>query len=255
MIELNYKVYGQGEALIILHGLFGSLDNWVSHARSLSEDYSVYLLDQRNHGKSPHEDEWTYPAMAEDLYEFMNQQGIYQAHLLGHSMGGKTVMEFSRHYPEMIDKLIVADMTPKQYPPHHTEILETLISLDLSTLDSRRDAKAKLEERISDPSVVQFLLKSLGRDEDKAFRWKFNLQVIYDNYERVLDAISFDEEVDVPSLFIYGGESPYLQEEDKAPIQKVFPQASFHKLEGAGHWVHAEKPLEFLAQIQKYLAS
>ena len=255
MIELNYKVYGQGEALIILHGLFGSLDNWVSHARSLSEEYSVYLIDQRNHGKSPHEDEWNYPVMAEDLYDFMNQQGIYRAHLLGHSMGGKTVMEFSRHYPEMIEKLIVADMTPKQYSPHHTEILETLISLDLSALDSRRDAKAKLEERIDDPSVVQFLLKSLGRNEDKAFRWKFNLQVIYDKYERVLDAIDFDDEVDVPSLFIYGGESPYLQEADKANIQEIFPEASFHKLEGAGHWVHAEKPTEFLAQIQKYLAS
>ncbi|MEL6255906.1 MAG: alpha/beta fold hydrolase [Bacteroidota bacterium] len=255
MIELNYKVYGQGEALIILHGLFGSLDNWVSHARSLSEDYSVFLLDQRNHGKSPHVDEWNYPAMAEDLYDFMNQHGIYQAHLLGHSMGGKTVMEFAKHYPEMIDKLIVADMTHKHYPPHHTEILETLISLDLSKLDSRKEAKSKLEERLDDPSVVQFLLKSLGRNEDKAFRWKFNLQVIYDNYERVLDAIAFEEEVDLPTLFIYGGESTYLQEEDKEPMHEIFPEASFHKLEGAGHWVHAEKPVEFLTQIKKYLAS
>lgn len=255
MIELNYKVYGQGEALIILHGLFGSLDNWVSHARSLAEDYSVYLLDQRNHGKSPHENDWNYPVMAEDLFEFMNQQGIYRAHLLGHSMGGKTVMEFARHYPEMIDKLIVADMTPKQYAPHHTEILETLISLDLSKLESRRDAKVKLEERIQDPSVIQFLLKSLGRDEEKSFRWKFNLQVIYDNYERVLDEIKFEDEVDLPTLFIHGGESPYLQEEDKSPIQEIFPEATFYKLEGAGHWVHAEKPAEFLTQIQKYLAS
>ncbi|MEM6800735.1 MAG: alpha/beta fold hydrolase [Bacteroidota bacterium] len=253
MIELNYKLYGQGPPLLILHGLFGSLDNWVSHARKLSENYTVYLIDQRNHGKSPHVAPWDYPTMAEDLYDFMNKEGIYKSHLLGHSMGGKAVLQFATQYPEMIDKLLVADMTPKAYEPHHTHILESLINIDLESLESRKEAKITLEEKITDPSVVQFLLKSLGRDEGKNFRWKFNLKLIYDNYARVLDIIVIDDEIDTDTLFIYGGKSDYLQEEDKEPIKALFPQASFIKIEDAGHWLHAEKPIEFLTEIQKYL--
>ena len=255
MIELNYKLYGQGPPLLILHGLFGSLDNWVSHARKLSENYTVYLIDQRNHGKSPHAAPWDYPTMAEDLYDFMTQHGIYKSHLLGHSMGGKTLIQFATLYPEMIDKLLIADMTPKAYEPHHTHILESLIQIDLSKLESRKEAKLLLEEKIEDPSVVQFLLKSLGRNDEKNFRWKFNLELIYKNYERVLDKIEIEEEIDTEALFIYGGNSNYLVEGDKQLIQTSFPNATFVRLEGAGHWVHAEKPIEFLTQIQKYLES
>jgi len=254
MIHLNYKVFGQGDPLIILHGLFGSLDNWVSHARNLSENYTVYLVDQRNHGKSPHQDEWNYSVMAEDLYDFLNQQGIYRSHLLGHSMGGKTVMQFATRYPEMVDKLIVADMTPKKYNPHHTEILAAMSSLDLDSILSRKEAEQALIPKIDDQSIVQFLLKSLGRTEDKKFRWKFNFPIINKNYLNVLEAIEFEEEIDSPSLFIYGGNSSYLEEADKKSIPEFFPNASFYKLEGAGHWVHAEKPAEFLATIKKYLA-
>lgn len=185
MIHLNYKVYGQGNPLIILHGLFGSLDNWVSHARILSENYSVYLLDQRNHGKSPHRDEWDYSVMAEDLYDFLNQHGIYKASLLGHSMGGKTVMQFATRYPEMCEKLIIADMAPKDYPPHHDEILAAMNSLDLSQMKSRKEAQEWLSQRLDDAAIIQFLLKSLGRDENKQFRWKFNFRILYENYAHV----------------------------------------------------------------------
>lgn len=255
MIHLNYKVFGQGDPLIILHGLFGSLDNWVSHARKLSENYTVYLIDQRNHGKSPHEEEWDYSVMAEDLYDFLNQQGIYKSHLLGHSMGGKTVMQFATRYPEMVDKLIVADMTPKRYDPHHTEILAAMDSLDLTEIQSRKEAEQILRSKLEDGSIIQFLLKSLGRTEEKGFRWKFNFSVINQNYPKVLAAVEFEEKIEAPSLFIYGANSNYLEEADKESIPEFFPQASFHKLEGAGHWVHAEKPIEFLAAIKKYLAN
>lgn len=254
MIHLNYKVYGQGNPLIILHGLFGSLDNWVSHARILSENYSVYLLDQRNHGKSPHQEEWDYSVMAEDLYEFLNQHGIFRANLLGHSMGGKTVMQFATRYPEMCEKLIIADMAPKAYSPHHDDILAAMNSLDLSELSSRKEAQEWLSQRLNDPAIIQFLLKSLGRDEEKQFRWKFNFEVLYKNYPNVLAAPEFEDIVDVPSLFLYGGDSNYLQEDDKEPILSHFPQASFHKLVGAGHWVHADKPKEFLSVVTEYLS-
>lgn len=253
MLELNYKSFGQGPALIILHGLFGSLDNWVTLSRSLSEEFSVFLVDQRNHGKSPHHPEWNYEVMAEDLHDFMNQHGIMQAHLLGHSMGGKTVIKFAGEYPERIDKLIVADMGIKQYNPHHEIILNTLASIDLHQLGSRSDAKSMMEKTIQDQGIIQFLLKGLGRDDNKNFRWKFNFEVIYDNYENVLDGIQNDFPFEGPTLFLTGSESEYVTEADRPTIKESFPMAQFEVIQGAGHWLHADKPNEFLQHVQAFL--
>ena len=177
-MQLNVKTLGQGPGLIILHGLFGSLDNWMSHARKLAESYSVYLIDQRNHGKSPHSDSWDYPIMAEDLYHLMDQEGIYTSHILGHSMGGKTAIQFAMQHPERIDKLIVADMGVKAYSPHHTQIIEALNAVDLDEVDSRQAVDALLESRIPNPGIRQFLLKGLGRNGEEGFAWKFNLKVL-----------------------------------------------------------------------------
>lgn len=253
MLELNYKSFGQGPALIILHGLFGSLDNWVTLSRSLSEEYSVYLVDQRNHGKSPHEKEWNYDVMAEDLHDFMDQHGIMQAHLLGHSMGGKTVIRFAGEYPERIDKLIVADMGIKQYNPHHQVILETLASIDLHQLDSRNDAKGIMEKRIEEPGIIQFLLKGLGRDEDKNFQWKFNFDVIYHNYANVLAEVKNHFPFEGPTLFLSGSESEYVTEKDQPSILESFPSAQFEVIQGAGHWLHADSPTAFLEHVQNFL--
>jgi len=252
-MELNYKSYGQGPALIILHGLFGSLDNWVSHARRLANDFSVYLLDLRNHGKSPHASPFDYPTMAEDLAEFMDDHGIYMAHLLGHSMGGKVVMQFAVEYPERVEKLIVADMAPKTYPPHHTEILEALIQLDMSSLTTRSDAAQYFQERLDDVAVIQFLLKNIARTPDKGFRWKFNLPVIYDSYEEILANVNLEYGFDKSTLFLSGGDSTYLLPEDHDMILSHFPQAQFHSIPGAGHWVHAEAPTAFLEEVIKFL--
>jgi esterase len=255
-MELNYKSYGQGPAIVILHGLFGSLDNWVTHARSLSEDYSVYLYDARNHGRSPHYENFNYGIMAEDLREFLDQHGIYQTHLLGHSMGGKTVMTFANLYPERIDKLIVADMGVRQYPPHHNEILAALRSIDPPSFESRNDVdKVLLSKGIQDQAVRQFLLKSLGRDADKRLAWKFNFPVIDHNYDEVLKPIHMDFPYEEETLMIYGGDSHYIREEDKPAILELFPEATFSKLEGAGHWLHADQPEAFLEEISNFLAA
>ncbi|WNJ18832.1 alpha/beta fold hydrolase [Pontibacter sp. G13] len=253
-MRLNFKSFGQGPALIILHGLFGSLDNWVSHARILAENHSVYLLDQRNHGKSPHDPEWDYPTMAEDLHDFMDQQGIFQADLIGHSMGGKVVMQFALEYPSRVNRLIVADMAPKSYPPHHTQILETIRSVDLGSLNSRKEADAKLAEGIDELSVRQFLLKGLGRNEEKQFAWKFNFPVIYERYPKILENLEVDDEFDGPTLFLYGGASHYVTPEDFEDILEKFPQAEFIEMPGIGHWLHAQAPKAFLEHVGKFLA-
>lgn len=255
MLELNYKTFGQGPALIILHGLFGSLDNWVTLSRSLSEHYSVYLVDQRNHGRSPHAAAWNYEVMAQDLHDFMNQHGIMQAHLLGHSMGGKTVIKFAGEYPEQIDKLIVADMGIKQYQPHHQAILEALASVDLTAIESRNEAKEILQRRISEVGVIQFLLKGLGRDDEKNFQWKFNFDVIAPNYNNVLEAIDNDFSFEGPTLFLSGSESNYVEPGDHDSILESFPEATFEVLQGAGHWLHADKPAAFLERVMNFLNS
>lgn len=253
MLTLNHKRFGQGPALIVLHGLFGSLDNWVSHARQLATHFTVYLLDQRNHGKSPHTPELNYPAMAQDLQDFMDQQGIYQAHLLGHSMGGKAVMQFAVEFPELVDSLLVADMGIKAYPPHHTQILETLSQMDLSTFSSRQAAGRAMEAGIPDQVVRQFLLKNLGRDEAKQFAWKFNLTAILQHYEQILAPLESDFPFEGRTLFLSGADSAYVQESDWPDIQELFPAARWKAIAGAGHWLHADQPEAFLKTSLEFL--
>ncbi len=255
MATLNFKTFGQGPALIILHGLFGSLDNWLSLGKQFAEYFSVYLVDQRNHGRSLHSSEWSYGVMAEDLHDFMDEQGIFQAHLLGHSMGGKTVMTFASLYPERVDRLVVADMGIKLYPRHHEEVLEAIFAIDLASLETRQEAEATLTEHLSDQVIIQFLLKNLGRDQNKHFQWKFNAQVIRDRYDEVLRPIEFDHPHEGPTLFLTGGKSHYVQPKDHESIQELFPRAIFTNLSDAGHWLHAEQPEAFFAEVQRFLLS
>lgn len=170
---LNFKKYGQGEFnLVILHGLFGSLDNWQSLAKEFSNHFTTYIVDQRNHGKSPHFDEHNYSSMAADLKEFLEQQGIEQTHLLGHSMGGKTVMQFSIQEPQFILKMIVVDIAPKYYPPHHQEVISALESVDFSVQTDRKKVQARIEEKIVDQGIVQFLMKGLIWAQKNQLGWK-----------------------------------------------------------------------------------
>ena len=252
-IELNYKEFGQGEPVIILHGMFGMLDNWQTIARQLSEKYLVYAIDQRNHGRSPHTDGIDYQLLAEDLKAFMESHWIYKARIIGHSMGGKAAMEFAVNNPDMVEKLVVIDIAPKTYGGSHELIIDTLRSIDLEKLTDRKDAESQIAEKIEDAGTRQFLLKNLTRNEETlAFEWKMNLANIYANYEKILGTIS-DGKFEGETLFVRGAKSDYILEEDEKLIHDFFPNADIKTIENAGHWVHAEQPKILLEMILAFL--
>ncbi len=251
-MKLNYKKIGEGKPLIILHGLFGSSDNWISIGRNLSEYRKVYLIDQRNHGDSPHSDVFTYEAMAADLKEFTEAHSITKFDLIGHSLGGKTAMFFATQYSALINKLIVVDIAPKQYPVHHGTIIEGLKSIDLNTLKSRGDADKALAPYVPILGIRQFLLKNLTRTPE-GFGWKVNLGVISNEIAEVGKPLPSSSIFSKPTLFIRGGMSNYILEDDMELIHTHFPAAQLATVKGASHWVHAEKPQEFLDEVNKFI--
>jgi pimeloyl-ACP methyl ester carboxylesterase len=253
-MKLNFRKTGTGKPLIILHGLFGSADNWLSIAKSLEENFTLYLLDQRNHGDSPHSDTWDYKSMATDLKEFMEAEGLEKAYFLGHSMGGKTVMKFALTHPEMVDKLVVADIAPRPYPVHHQTILEALNAVDIKNLGSRKEAEDKLAEYIPERGVRQFLLKNLTRKEG-AFAWKANLPVITEKIENVGEVITAEVPFSGPVLFMGGANSDYIKSSDKEDIEALFPDNRIIHIKNAGHWLHAEQPEAVVATINAFLGS
>lgn len=252
-MQLHYQSYGQGRPLIVLHGLFGSSTNWNSLSKALAAHYRVLAVDQRNHGSSPHSDELSYTLLAEDLREFMQQQSLESVYLLGHSMGGKTAMEFALRYPASVERLIVVDIAPRPYAPHHDEILEAMCSLDLSAATSRSALDAALAEGIPDAPTRQFLLTNVTRDESGGFRWKLNLPAIDQNYDQVSAGIAAGRSFDGPVLFVRGEQSDYVQAADEPQIRALFPQASIVTVPGAGHWVHADAPAEFARLVHEFL--
>lgn len=253
MLDLNYKSFGQGDPIIILHGLFGTADNWQTVGKELAAHYTVYLVDQRNHGRSPHHEKMTYVDMAEDLHHFMESQWMFKAHIIGHSMGGKTAMQFAWMYPDMVDKLIVVDIAPKAYPGGHEEIFRALQKLDLSTIDSRSEAEKALKADISDLSIRRFLLKNLSRKKEGGYRWKMNLEALWKHYDDILAQPPHKADYTGPALFIKGGRSRYIQSADEPLIKKAFPAAKIVTVEEAGHWVHAEAPEALLQQVNEFL--
>mgnify|MGYP000078267359 CR=1 FL=1 len=250
---LNFKSIGQGKPLIILHGLFGMLDNWQTIARALENEFTLYLVDQRNHGKSPHTDQHSYKLMANDLLEFMTQQGIPQSNILGHSMGGKTAMQFALDYPEMVNKLIVVDMGVKQYEGGHDTIFDALKSVDLNSITNRHEADVQLSKYINSIGVKQFLLKNLTREPDGSYHWKFNLKALSDNYQNILASIDGDFSFEGETLFIRGSLSDYIPDADWEAITKLFPMAKLETISNAGHWVHADQPEALLSAIRQFL--
>ncbi|MGB0881345.1 MAG: alpha/beta fold hydrolase [Vicingaceae bacterium] len=249
---LNFKKVGEGEPLVILHGLFGSLDNWMTLAKKLGEHFEVFIVDARNHGQSPHSEAFNYDVMADDLYEFLLLNNIVDPIILGHSMGGKTVMQFAMNYPNVIQKIIVADIAPKAYPVHHTTILNGMLSLDFDVVKTRKEADQQLSLFIDDFSTRQFLLKNLYWAAKEKLAWRFNLDVINRDIEIIGQGLQNINDFDKPTLFIRGKKSNYITEKDYDPIKKIFKNVSIQTLD-AGHWVHAEKPCEFLALISNFL--
>ncbi len=238
--------------MVILHGLFGSLDNWFSIAKELEKDFTLYLVDQRNHGDSPHSDEWNYGVMVEDLKELIDEEGLDKIYLMGHSMGGKTAMNFAVEYPERVDRLIVADIAPRYYEVHHQSILEGLNSLKLDQIKSRKEADDQLAKYIDEVGIRQFLLKSLGRNSE-GFVWKINLPVITENIEEVGEELDSDGKYEGPTLFLGGSNSDYIRQEDLPDILEHFPNYEIEFVQGAGHWLHAEKPEAVIKEVRRFL--
>jgi len=253
-VELNYKSFGQGEPVIILHGLFGTLDNWQTIAKALADEYLVFIVDQRNHGRSPHVPGMSYSLLAEDLREFMESHWIYRAHIVGHSMGGKTAMQFALIYPDMVDRLAVIDIAPKAYAGGHEAIFDALLSLPLDEVESRQEAEAFLAARIDDPGVLQFLLKNLSRSTEGHYAWKMNLPVLHQYYHKILDTVAGDAPYEESVLFLRGGRSQYIQlPQDEPAIRALFPEARIETVPGAGHWVHAEAPQAVVEHLKLFL--
>ncbi len=248
------ELVGQGPPLVVLHGLFGSGDNWRSVLRPLTERYNVIYVDQRNHGRAPHAPTHDYPSLAADLAELLDHQGWASATLLGHSMGGKTVMQFALTWPERVAALIVADMGMKAYSPHHRNELAGLHAVNLSQISTRQEADAALAEHVAELSTRQFFLKSLYRTEAGAFAWRFNLAGLQANYARILESVEQPgRHYAGPTLFIRGAKSKYVLDTDWPSILPYFPQAELVTIADAGHWVHAEQPAAFVAAVQDFL--
>ncbi len=252
-MTLNYKSFGEGYPIIILHGLFGTLDNWQTIAKKLAQKYSVYIIDQRNHGRSPHDDMFDYEVMADDLQAFMESHWMHEAHIIGHSMGGKTAMRFALNYPDLVNQLVVVDIAPKAYEGGHQTIFEALLSLDLTTISSRKEADELLKQKIEAFGVRQFLLKNLSRQKEGGFKWKMNLPIIYQNYAHILAAIASEDTFDNSTLFIKGGTSDYVKKEDMIQIKSLFPLAQLETVDKAGHWVHATAPDALLELVFNFL--
>jgi esterase len=237
--------FGSGEPLIILHGLFGQSDNWTSIARKLGDHFTVYTLDLRNHGQSGHDNVMNYDVMADDLLETIDYLGIQKMHLIGHSMGGKVAMLFALKYPERLEKLIIADIGPRFYKPHHQKILQGLNQLDLDLLTTRVDAENELSQLIPDAGTRQFLLKNLYRNNEGGFSWRFNLPVITEEIDHIGEQLPSGI-CTTSTLFFHGGKSDYIIQSDYSEILNYFPNAEFQIMQGAGHWLHAENPNEFI---------
>ncbi|MEL7162770.1 MAG: alpha/beta fold hydrolase [Bacteroidota bacterium] len=251
---LHHKTFGEGPALVILHGLFGMLDNWQTLARKWADRHRVVLLDLRNHGRSPHEPEMDYSLMARDVAETLEALEVDVCDLLGHSMGGKVAMQLALDYPELVRKLIVVDIAPRRYAPGHTTIFAALEALDPATVTDRKEAAAQMTDYVSDPGIQLFLLKNLTRRLEGGFRWRMNLPVIAAHYDKLIGPVgNLGDSFPGPTLFIRGGNSGYVKDEDLDFIRALFPAADLITVVGAGHWVHAERPKQLMDTVNEFL--
>ena len=252
-MKLHFKKFGSGPPLIILHGVFGSSDNWKTLANHLMITFEVYLVDQRNHGLSPHSDDLNYQVMTDDLKELLHNEQIEKCCLLGHSMGGKTAMNFAVQYPEKIIKLIIVDIAPKRYPPHHQNILQGVHSLKINEINTRKEADDLLSTTINNSGIRQFILKNLSRNPEGLFYWKINWKAIEDNIQAIGAPLLSHDLFTGEVLFIRGAQSDYILNEDEPLLKKHFPNAVLMTIQKAGHWVHAEQPAQLLALINQFI--
>lgn len=260
--KLFFRKYGQGPPLIIIHGLYGSSDNWVSIGRKLAKDFEVYLIDQRNHGKSPHSNEHNYNLLKKDLKEFMDSHSIEKAIIIGHSMGGKTAMFFAADYPEKVSHLVIADISPRSYETTnfkqllaHSAIIKAMYNLDFYGINSRYEIDDILAKSIPEKRVRQFLLKNIKRSKYNEYSWNLNIKTIKNELNNIMKGLdeNHPEITGFPVLFIKGEKSDYILDEDIKVIKKIFPYADIETFPNAGHWLHAEQPELFLEKTKNFI--
>jgi pimeloyl-ACP methyl ester carboxylesterase len=263
-MELFYRKEGTGSPLVIVHGLYGSSDNWLNIGKRLAEKHTVYMIDQRNHGRSPFANSHTFNDMRDDLNEFFEKQNIEKAILLGHSMGGKAVMWFAYDYPEKVEKLVIADIAPKDYLLLkedsqiylHQNILLAMQEIDFSKIKSRNDVDDFMAQKIDDSRIRQFLLKNVAKDRKlNQYKWRVNAEVLYDHLDEIVSGVNkkwLDERspiMNYPVIFIRGLNSKYILPEDEPMIKKIYPDARIVDIPEAGHWLHAEQPRKFMKAV------
>ena len=253
METLHATVLGNGTPLIILHGYFGMSDNWKSLGNGFAKNFEVHLVDQRNHGRSFHSDDFDYELLVEDLYSYIHQSKLESVNLLGHSMGGKVAMLFAVTYPEFVNKLIVADISPKFYKPHHEHILAGLNAVNFSIYTTRKKVEGVLKIYISEPEVLQFLLKNVFWKTKEELGFRFNLHSLTENNSEVGDALPLFTHFDGATLFLKGEISNYVTEKDVSLITTHFSNSTIITVKNAGHWLHADNPSQFFDEVVSFL--
>ncbi|MCX7546757.1 alpha/beta fold hydrolase [Xanthomarina sp. F1114] len=253
--ELYSNIIGEGNPFVILHGFLGMSDNWKTLGTKFSKsNYQVHLIDQRNHGRSFHSDNFNYEVLVEDLKNYCDRNDLKNIVLLGHSMGGKVAMLFAATYPELVSKLIIADISPRYYPVHHDLILEGLSSLDFENMESRGDADDQLEKYISNFGIRQFLLKNLYWTESKNLALRINLEVLKSNIEEIGEPLPIHAQFKGETLFLRGDRSEYIGAQDETLIKNHFPNSKIITIPKSGHWLHAENPKVFYNEVMSFLA-
>jgi esterase len=230
--------------LIILHGLLGSSDNWQTLGKRYQDTFEVHLVDARNHGRSPHHPEHHYAAMAQDILRYLDNRGLNKVRLMGHSMGGKTVLQLLHQAPERLERIVVVDMAARAYAPHHQPIFDALTSLDLQVISSREEAEAHLLAALGDAGIVSFLMKGLYRRKEGGFAWRANIPVLQAHLGQILQSIPLEINT-IPTLVVYGTRSEYVSESDLTAYDEACLQLEVAPMVGVGHWLHAEAPDAF----------
>jgi esterase len=245
-MKLFFRQFGEGAPVIILHGLFGLSDNWVSIGKRIAGKFAVYIPDLRNHGQSPHNPAFSYPAMTDDLLEFTEEHNLKNPILIGHSMGGKVAMNFALEYPCLVNQLIVVDISPRRYPARsiHSDIIHAMLSVNLNQVSSRGEVEALLQNALHDSRIRQFILKNLYYSASKVLDWRPDLQAINNNLDAIFDGIQTDRKYNKATLFVKGGLSDYITPSDDVLIHEMFPLAIIKTIPSATHWVHADAPVE-----------
>ena len=253
-MKLFSKIHGdKGQDLIVIHGLFGMSDNWNSLGKQFSKYCKVHLIDLRNHGRSPHSTDFNYKVMCEDVLEYTDDHKIQKPILLGHSLGGKVAMKFAFTYPEKIEKLIVADISPREYnSDFYKNLLAALYKLPLEDFDKREEIDSVLSSTYEDKGMRLFLLKNLYRNENKEFAWRFNINALLEKVQNIQDASFVSGKLNVLTHFIRGGNSDYINSADELLIKKHFTDFSICTIDGAGHWLHAQKPERFYDEVMGF---